>query len=72
MGPTESVVIENLTLKIDDTQSFFFKDKERKEADRPKTVVIANLTLYRVTLYGVSTVFRKENWVCLPVCELYH
>ena len=29
---------------------FFNKDKERKKADRRKTVVIANLTLYGVSL----------------------
>ena len=51
LGPTESVVIAKCRNKNDVIQRFFFtKTKREKKADRRKTVVIANLTLYRVSL----------------------
>ena len=51
MGPTESVVIENLMLKkCRYTIEFYFtKTKIAKKADRRKIVVIANLTLFGVS-----------------------
>ena len=51
LGPTESVVIANCRYTNVIIERFFFTKKKReKKADRRKTVVIANLTLYRVSL----------------------